>query len=509
MRAINRTGNPQCVGLCVTLLVLWGCQPSRSPESTPDNNISEPPGRPNIVMLIADDMGWGDVGYLGSEIRTPELDRLAAEGMRLNRFYTQPVCSPARATLMTGRVPIRTGVYGPTAAWNNRGMDLNEKFMPEYFREAGYRTLAVGKWHLGPNDRAYHPMNHGFDHFYGFLHGFINYDLHSTYGRIDWQRNGTTVREDGYSTRLIGVEAVRLIRERDPERPMFLYVAFNAPHVPLQAPEETIAEYSWIEDPVRRTYAAMVTELDRSIAAITTALEEEGLLDNTLLLFFSDNGGALRHGASNGRLRGEKGHTFEGGIRVPALAYWPGTLDRSTFDEQITVMDLLPTLASATVTELNPPRPVDGRDLWGSLKDGVPPPDIPRKFFGLPPGLDALGAELRYAYFRDRWKLVRSPNEEGDLQVFLFDIRNDPYEESDLSAEFPDVLAGLVAEVESLPRLQSVTYGETVVGAELAGLGGPAWPEPDYRVPTGTPYAEEEDPIVHYRGNWWERIDNN
>ena len=462
---------------------------------------------PNIVLLITDDMGWGDVGYNGSEIRTPAIDRLAAEGMRLDRFYAQPACSPTRATLMTGRWPIRHGIYGPTSQMNEVGIAADEKYLPAYLQEAGYQTLLVGKWHLGPNEPQYHPLKHGFDHFYGFLHGFINHYLHSSYGRIDWQRNGETVREEGYSTHLIADEAVRLIRERDPQQPMFLYVSLNAPHTPLQAPKETIAEYAATEDPNRRVYAAMVTEADRAIGAIVNALDEEGLSEDTLVLFFSDNGGAPGAGASNGPLRGGKGSVYEGGIRVPAIAYWPGQIPGSVYEEQITVTDLLPTLASVAGIDLEPPKPIDGRDMWASMRDGESPSTRPRAIFGAPPGTDTLGAELRYAYYKDEWKLARVGDRDGNFQMHLFNIHRDPYEKNDLAEEFPEVLEQLRAEVEALPRVQSTTIDEPQGRDRFAGPGGPASVEPDNRIPDGTPYSEV-GPVVHYPGNWWKPREN-
>ncbi len=259
---------------------------------------------PNIVLFIADDMGWGDVGYHGSEIRTPEIDRLAAGGAKLERFYVQAVCSPTRAALMTGRSPLTTGVAAPFNPWHATGLAVDEKLLPEYLREAGYRTHAVGKWHLGPNEAQYHPLKRGFDSFYGSLHGYMSYDSRMAFGRLDWQRDGETVYEDGYSTSLIGAEAERVIRERDPDRPFFLYVTFNAPHTPLQAPDAAIAEYAHIEDANRRVYAAMVSEMDRAIAGVTSTLDEEQISDNTLVMFFTDNGGVPELGARNEPLRG-------------------------------------------------------------------------------------------------------------------------------------------------------------------------------------------------------------
>ena len=202
-------------------------------------------------------------------------DQLATEGVKFDRFYVHPVCSPTRAALMTGRSPWNTGVLIPFSAWYETGLPLDEKLLPEYFREADYQTFAVGKWHLGPNKKPYYPNNRGFDHFYGHLGGFINHYLHTVWGGVDWQRNGKTVMEEGYAARLITQEATRLIRERDRDRPMLLYVAYSTPHSPLQAPQETIESYASIEDEHRRTYAAMVTEMDNGIGEICAALTQQ------------------------------------------------------------------------------------------------------------------------------------------------------------------------------------------------------------------------------------------
>ena len=450
---------------------------------------------PNIVILIADDMGWGDVGYHGSEIRTPELDRLAAEGMRLERFYVYPVCSPTRSALLTGRSSLETGMLGPSNPWYAHGLAADEKLLPEYFQEAGYRTHAVGKWHMGPNEDHYHPMNRGFDSFYGHLHGFLNYEMHTAYGRVDWQRDGETVLEPGYTTRLIAAEAVRLIEERDAAAPLLLYVSFNAPHSPLQAPEETIAEYAHIADEHRRIYAAMVTEMDRGIARITAALEDAQIAGNTLLMFFSDNGGSLVLGANNGALRGGKASPFEGGIRVPALLHWPTRLEPgSVFGERITVTDLLPTLLEAADASVEAPKPLDGRSFWSAIADGAAPP----------PGEATVlshftGGLLRYAYFKDQWKLVQARDGTGGVKYLLFDILDDPYERNDLAEARPELLGELAAELEAMPKAEPLSLHEQP--PDLSAPGAPSAPEPDNRAPTAAPYTES-GPVPYPPGNF-------
>lgn len=437
----------------------------------------------NVVIFVADDLGWGDVGYHGSEIRTPTIDRLAAEGMRLERFYVQPVCSPTRSALMTGRSPLRTGVLIPFEPWFSRGLPTDEKLLPQYFRDAGHQTFAVGKWHLGPNERAYHPLNRGFDHFYGHLGGFINYNLHTIWRGVDWQRNGATVHEEGYATHLIADEAVRLIENRDPDAPMLLYVAFNAPHSPLQAPASAIAEYADIDDEHRRTFAAMTSEMDRGIGRILAALEAEGLSDDTLVLFMSDNGGAESLGARNGELRGGKGDTWEGGIRVPAVLWWSGEIEAgSAYEHMISAEDLLPTLATAAGLSPQWAKPLDGRDQWPALRRGSPPDDYPRV------AARQVGPDLTIAYIKNGWKLVRMIDGNGELRTHLFRIYDDPEEREDLVAERPDLVAQLSAELDALPR--GPVAGMEDRPPDLFGVGGPLAPLPDDRPPNREPYAE-------------------
>lgn len=439
----------------------------------------------NLVVFVADDLGWGDVGYHGSEIRTPSIDRLAAEGVQLPRFYAHPLCSPTRAALMTGRSPITTGVLMPFEPWYSAGPPLDEKLLPEYLRDAGYQTFAVGKWHLGPNHLSYHPQNRGFDHFYGHLGGFINHELHTIWRGIDWQRNGETVIEEGYSTHLLTGEAVRLIKERDKNAPMFLYVSFAAPHSPLQAPESALAEYDDIEDMNRRVYSAMVTEMDQGIGQVLATLEDEGLSDDTLVLFMSDNGGAKTLGANNGEFRGGKGSTLEGGIRVPAVLWWPERLKAGTrHNEMISVEDILPTLLHALDLSPEWTNPLDGSDQWPVIADGQAP--VPR--------VRILARHNREQYFLaifdDEWKLVQTQEFESHRpKTHLFRVFEDPYEQADLAAQFPDVVEQLLSTFRAMPKAAIVGIDDPPIPTRT-GLGGPMSRDPDDRPANREPYAE-------------------
>ena len=297
---------------------------------------------PNVVIILADDLGTADVGFRGSEIQTPNIDRLAREGTQFDRFYSFPVCSPTRSALMTGRSPMRLGVaYSVIRPWLSYGLPAEEHLMPETFRAAGYQTAMAGKWHLGHSQARFLPHRRGFDEAYGHLNGAIDYYTHVRDGGLDWQRNGRSVREEGYTTDLLAAEAVRQIRGRDKGRPFFLYLAFNAPHTPLQAPQALIDKYARIPDQRRRTFAAMVDAMDSGVGRVLGALDDEGIAGSTIVLFFSDNGGPTNQGARNTPLRGAKATTFEGGIRVPAVLRWPGQVRQGEKSKQVfTAMDV-------------------------------------------------------------------------------------------------------------------------------------------------------------------------
>lgn len=401
-----------------------------------------PAGRPNIVIILADDLGSADLGYCGGEIETPHLDRMAAQGVRFERFYSFPLCSPTRSALMTGRCPVRFGVmYEVIKSFSSYGVPPEEHFLPETFRAAGYQTAMAGKWHLGHARVQYLPNSRGFEHSYGHLNGALDYFKHVADGSPDWHRNGKSLREEGYSTDLIADEAVRLIQGRDRGRPIFLYLPFNAPHGPLQAPERLLRKYATLPGP-RRTYAAMADAMDAAVGRVMAALDEEGLRENTLVLFLSDNGGHLPAGSSNGSLRGAKATAFEGGIRVPALMRWPGRLGGNVLARQVTtVMDVLPTLAAAAGIAPANRLPLDGRNLWSEIAGGksVPREDL---FFGV----ESRGM-FRLAIFHGEWKLVREASQTGEASDYLFRIAEDSNEKNDLAAKHPGVVKDLAGRI--------------------------------------------------------------
>jgi len=454
---------------------------------------------PNVVIIVADDLGWGDVGYHGSEIATPRLDSLAAEGVVLDRFYAQPSCSPTRAALMTGRTPMRLGVLSPISKNNPAGLPLGERVLPEHFRDAGYQTFMTGKWHLGHRARPYLPGSRGFDHFYGHVTGGIGYWDHVHGGGLDWQRNGKSLREEGYSTKLIADEAVRLIRERDPARPMLLYASFNAPHLPNEAPPESIARYGQIANPPRRIHAAMVSELDTAIGRVVDALEAAAMLDGTLIWFLSDNGGlnpdaaspglrslserlegwfgkplplrflefvrtnVLEGGADNGPYRKGKQSVYEGGARVPSFIHWRGHLKARRTLKMVTAQDVLPTLLGAAGLEAGGVA-YDGADQWPAIERdaAAPTPDYVTQ------GRDGV------ALYRFPWKLVElAPGE-----VELYRIDEDPTEQVDRAASDPSVTREMTEALNAFPRGEKVNLPLWKVLWDIDFFGGEEDREP-------------------------------
>jgi arylsulfatase A-like enzyme len=408
------------------------------------------PQKPNVLIFLADDLGWHDVGYHGSEIRTPNIDRLAAQGVRFERAYSFPVCSPTRSGLMTGRSPMRLGVaYTVIRPWSEYGVPVRERFMPQAFHDAGYQTAITGKWHLGHAYRKFLPRARGFDHAYGHMNGAIDYFTHERDGGLDWNRDGKSVREEGYSTFLLGAEAMRWIKQRDRSRPFFLYLPFNSPHAPLQAPPEYIDKYANIRNEQRRRYAAMTDAMDVTIGKVLGLLDEEGIAGETLVLFFSDNGGPVASGASNTPLRAGKGTTFEGGTRVPAVMRWPGHLAAGGTSRQVmSMMDYFPTLTGAAGVTPGNTLALDGKNLWPAISSGrvEAREDI---FFVVETG----GVE-RFGVHHGEWKLVReAPKSGAGAKNYLFHIEEDPTESNDLAEKNPKVAADLAQRIEQWRKL--------------------------------------------------------
>jgi arylsulfatase A len=391
-------------------------------------------GKPNLVLILADDLGYGSLACYGStQIRTPHLDRLAASGIRLTDFHSNgPMCTPTRAALMTGRYPQRCAwvpdedlspVFreqrrkNPAQRWA-WGIAPAEQTLAETLRDAGYRTALFGKWHLGYDTRS-HPMNQGFDEFRGFTGGAVDYHTHvATHGlkELDWWDCKAIRNETGYTTDLLTRHAVDFIA-RHKDRPFFLYLAHAAPHDPWQgrdpAAKKTPAE----------TYKEMIEVLDESVDSVTAALREHGLEKNTLLVFCSDNGAAPPPGvAANGRLKGRKGSLHEGGHRVPFIAAWPGVIPAGSTSSLIAMtMDLFPTFAKLAGAELSALPRLDGIDLMPLLEGGKP----------------GTGRTLHWL-FGDTWAVREGPWKligKGAEASFLADLDADPAEKSNRLGE--------------------------------------------------------------------------
>ena len=387
---------------------------------------------PHLLVLLADDLGWGDLGLHGGAARTPNIDRIAVEGVELLRYYTYPVCSPTRAAILTGQMPRRYGIASPLQP-RDAGLPAGLPTLPRTLQSAGYQTMLVGKWHLGSTS---HPNRTGFDHFFGFLGAEIDYHRHTARnGQVDWQRNGNSIREAGYSTFLLADEAVRLIQHRDFQRPFYLQVAFNAPHFPLAAPPEYEAKYRNHRGE-NITRLAMLDALDDAIGRILETLDEEGLRRNTLVVFLSDNG--ADQSGRNGPFRGAKGSTFEGGIHVPCLLRWPAELDPGTSSQQpMTAQDLFPTLTAAVGLPWDESVKIDGKNLWDPIRGGTVQDRGP-----------FLISAANSALFDGDWKFI----ETAAGKNFLFNLRNDPGETSDRLQDEPVIAERLQAAMQQRTR---------------------------------------------------------
>lgn len=422
-----------CLALAVILYFTWAM-----PAIAEGN---APPPKPNIVFIVADDLGWGDVSWHGSSIKTPNLDQLGHEGVFLEQNYVAPVCTPTRAQFMSGRYASR---YGITVPQDERAFPFGTVTLASALKEVGYDTAIIGKWHLGgqPDDG---PRKFGFDYSYGTLKGTCgpyNHLYHDS--KPTWHRNDEYIQEQGHATDLITQEAVKWIEART-EKPFFLYLPYTSPHVPLDEPEKWLNLYADRPNAGDRIYPACVSHMDDGIGQVVQALERTGKRANTIIIFTSDNG-AWR-GAKNPKpyppglasgintpLRGKKGDVYEGGIRVPALANWPGHLSTGKFDSPIHAVDWLPTFAELSSYHCAATLKLDGTDVWPSLSGAAKP--IPRRIFYW------AGPFYKTAAVRDGdWKLVvqRGPK----ARTELFNLATDPYEKTNLAKKEKDRVADL------------------------------------------------------------------
>jgi arylsulfatase A-like enzyme len=402
--------------------------------------------KPNLIVILTDDQGYRDVGFNGcTDIPTPHIDSIAENGIRFtNGYVSYPVCGPSRAGLLTGRYQGRFGfTTNPTIDPEvpEAGIPLEEKNIAEVLSQSGYRSMILGKWHMGSHP-VHHPLNRGFDEFYGYLSGGHNYfpseytlnDLSEVKKKWDWYRtklirnHQRVVEKSDYLTDALSREAVAFVkRQARSGQPFFLYLAYNAPHTPMQATEKYLQRFTHIKDKRRQTYAAMVSAVDDGVGQLMQTLESNGLVEDTIVIFLSDNGGATNNASNNLPLRGNKGSMWEGGVRVPFAMQWKGHLPEGIdYDHPVISLDILPTIAELAGAPANPDKPWDGVNLI---------PYLTGKDMGVPHS-SLFWRSLQHGDQSIRQgdlKLVRESKSMKSPQIF--NLRKDVTETKDLSLE--------------------------------------------------------------------------
>lgn len=419
-------------------LYLYGCS-----NKDKESKVTQP----NIVIILADDLGYGGIGCYGnSRIKTPNIDLLAKNGIRFTDFHSNgPVCSPTRAALMTGNYQQRSGLEGViyvSGETRQVGLDTSQVTMAELMKDNGYATGIIGKWHLGYN-KEYSPVNQGFDEFYGYLSGNIDYHSHYDNARVyDWWHNLDSIKEKGYTTDLITEHSIDFIN-RHKDRPFFLYVSQEAPHDPFQGRNDppfrfpgTASNYTGSEERKHAAYKEMVEVMDEGIGKIMESLRKNGLEDNTLVFFLSDNGAVKKYG-NNGGLNGQKGSLLEGGHRVPAIAYWKGKIKPGVSSETLITMDLLPTMLSVNHAPISKALKFDGIDFSDVLFKGKELKE--RALFWRYQGQKALR--------KAQWKLLVTKTDTA-----LYDLKKDLKETTDLSDSRKDILKDMMKQLQALEK---------------------------------------------------------
>ncbi|MEO1527646.1 MAG: sulfatase [Planctomycetota bacterium] len=438
----------------------------------------EDPRKPNVIVILADDLGYGDLSCYGAKgIATPNIDRMSDEGVKFNSFYVSAVCSPARASLMTGSHSTRVGIGGVLFPRNNHGLNPDEITLPELLKEQGYATTIIGKWHLG-NDEMFQPLNHGFDEWYGtpasnsqFYHPTIKKYAADCVFREGYTRDEIFKREtaacplirnnvvievpahQSQFTQRYTRETIRFITENK-DKPFFVYLAHNMPHIPLHASEKFLGSSE------RGLYGDTIQELDWSTGEILRSLNELGLDKNTLVIFTSDNGPNISKGGSAGPLKGGKGSTLEGGVRVPFVARWAGKIPvRRVSDEAITAMDLLPTLTKLAGGDVPDDRVIDGEDIW-PLLIGEPDAKSPHDAIYYLRGRGADG--IRVGDWKYRMAFEKPPkaktskgqptrdSKSKKVKVeTLYNLKDDVGEQANLLEDHPEIAQRLKRQLET------------------------------------------------------------
>lgn len=409
--------------------------------------------KPNIIIMMTDDMGWNDVGYHNAEVKTPHLDAFVMEGIELDRFYVSTQCTPTRAGLLTGRYPDRVGVRKTVIPpWCDFGINPDEDFLPEMLSRQGYKHRSVlGKWHLGHSRPEFLPNAQGFSYFYGHYNGAIDCFSHERNNAMDWHENDEPCFDEGYSTDLLAAKAVKLIDSAAIEdEPFFLYLAFNAPHGPLQAPREYLDMYGY--DPTkptfadksgygeegmgnteRQTYMAMITCVDDAIGDVLDALDRNSIKENTFVLFCSDNGPAVAEGGGQANpLRGAKFQEWEGGVRVPAAVRYPAQFSGGQKNSTVlSFVDVMPTIREMVNDKFPIIRPFDGRSFYEVLRDNSNQLDDREMFLG------------KGALIKEGWKIILADGNPSKMKLDmgddqLFKIDEDPNETTNVKDQYPE-----------------------------------------------------------------------
>ncbi|OCT97139.1 arylsulfatase J [Xenopus laevis] len=458
-----------------------------SHEESPHREIGH---QPHIVFILADDQGYRDIGYHGSEIRTPTLDKLASEGVRLENYYVQPICSPSRSQFITGKYQIHTGLQHSIIRPSQPNcLPLNNMTLPQKLKKAGYKTHMVGKWHLGFYKKECMPTQRGFDSFFGSLLGSGDYYNHykcdspGICGYDLYENNNAAWDQDNgiYSTEMYTQRVQQILSKHNPNNPLFLYIAYQAVHSPLQAPGNYMENYNSITNENRRRYAAMLSCLDDAVNNVTTALKKYGFYDNSVIIYSSDNGGQPMAGGNNWPLRGSKGTYWEGGIRAVGFVHSP-ILKMKGFicKELVHITDWFPTLVTLAGGEIDEETQLDGYDIWETISEGKHSPrleilhNIDPMYTKARNGSWAAGygiwnTAIQSAIRVNHWKLLTGNPGSGDWippqsfsnvgtnrwnnervtlasgkTVWLFNITADPYERIDLSERYPDIVKQLL-----------------------------------------------------------------
>ncbi|XP_019860668.1 PREDICTED: arylsulfatase B-like [Amphimedon queenslandica] len=436
---------------------------------------------PNIILFVIDDLGWNDTSYQGSDIQTPNIDKLAEEGIRLKQYYVQPLCSPSRSALLAGKYPYHLGLaHGVITNGHPYGLGLNETTIADHLKKGGYSTHAVGKWDLGMHKWEFTPTYRGFDTFYGYYDADEDYYTHKVGGYLDFRNNTDPVKdEDGTYSTFLFTKAIEDAINAKSDSPFFIYGAYQSVHSPLEAPD-TYLEKCHSPYPNRKIFCGMMLALDEGISNITSLLQTKGLLDDTIIILTTDNGGQTALGSSNWPLRGNKATVFEGGVRGISFV-WSTKLRKSNYDNNamMHITDWYPTIIEGIAGMTLDTKGLDGFNMWDTINDDTPSPRTeilhqldPPKYdertqfigqaalrqgdwkliIGQPNCSEKLGPHTVYDLCPIGWIHLNGTIEEPEVNpslTWLFNVKDDPNERNELSASHPEIVSKLKELIEA------------------------------------------------------------